>query len=232
MSRLTADHHTLQRIWVSARRYFVAGLIIVLPTFLTIYILWFLFSLAGGFLAPFIHTFLRLFFARETVPLLVTPVSLLIALALVWLIGYTGAAFSRRVFDRMEAAFAQIPFVRGILRTVRQLIDMFFGKDGSFRQVALIQYPRKGLYCICFVTNPRRWELPGDQSRRAVSVFIPTTPNPTSGYFILVPEDEIVALDLSVDEAVKVIISGGIVSPSTPTLPETPLREEPRPGRA
>lgn len=205
----------LHRFWIGMRRYFVAGLVIVLPTFVTVYILWFLFGLIGALLAPFIQTMLRLIFARETVPLLVTPVTLLIAAALVWLVGFTGATFSRRLFERTEAAFGQIPFVRGIHRTVRQIFDMLLRRDASFQQVALIEYPRPGLYCLCFVTNPERWRLPGAAERLAVPVFLPTTPNPTSGFLLLVPEDQITLLDISVDDAIKAIISGGIVLPRT-----------------
>lgn len=213
------------RYWSGARRYFLAGLIIVLPTLLTVYIFWFLFSLAGAFLSPTIRTLLRLVFANEIVPLLVTPLSVLITAGLIWLIGFTGAAFSRQVFERTEALFRQIPFVRGIYRTVRQLIDLFFARDRSFKQVALIEYPRKGLHAICFVTNRERWLLPNEPGRRVVPVFVPSTPNPTSGYLILVPEEDIIALDMSVDEAIKVIISGGIVSPPAHVLPEAPLQE-------
>jgi uncharacterized membrane protein len=112
-----------RRLWLGLRRYFVAGLAIVLPTFLTLYILWFLVSLVGAVLSPFVRGVLRLVFARETVPLLVTPVSLVVIAALIWLIGFTGAAFSRRLFER----------------TARHLIDMFFRRDRSVKQAALIE---------------------------------------------------------------------------------------------
>lgn len=213
---------------LAARRYFVAGLIIVLPTFLTVYILWFLFSLAAGVIAPFVTPVLRLFASRETVETLSTPVSLLLAAVAICLVGATGAAFSRRAFERTEQAFAQIPVVRGIQQTVRQVIDMFFGRDTSFKQVALIEYPRRGLHTICFVTNPDPWRLPG-AGGGAVAVFVPTTPNPTSGFFLLVPEDEVQTLDITVDEAIKLIISGGIVSPRARMLARRSSEEESEP---
>lgn len=213
---------------LAARRYFVAGLIIVLPTFLTVYILWFLFSLAAGVIAPFVTPVLRLFASRETVETLSTPVSLLLAAVAICLVGATGAAFSRRAFERTEQAFAQIPVVRGIQQTVRQVIDMFFGRDTSFKQVALIEYPRRGLHTICFVTNPEPWRLPG-AGGGAVAVFVPTTPNPTSGFFLLVPENEVQTLDITVDEAIKLIISGGIVSPRARMLARRSPEEESEP---
>ena len=213
---------------IAARRYFVAGLIIVLPTFLTIYILWFLFSLAAALITPFVTPVLRVFATRETVDLLATPVTLLIAAVAICLVGATGAAFSRRFFERTEEAFAQIPVVRGIQQTVRQVINMFFGRDTSFKQVALIEYPRRGLHTVCFVTNPEPWRLPGADGP-AVAVFVPTTPNPTSGFFLLVPKDQVQTLEITVDEAIKMIISGGIVSPLARRLPPRPSEEETRP---
>jgi uncharacterized membrane protein len=210
-------------LWVGARRYFLTGLATILPTFLTFYVLWFLWGVVDTLLAPITATLLRPFLARETLPVLVTALSALAAAALVWLVGFTSAAFSRRLFERAEAAVGRIPLVRGIQRTVKQLIQLFAAPDSSFKQVAVIEYPRKGLYCICFITNPARWKIPGRPDGRAVPVFIPTTPVPTSGYFLLVPEQDVIALDISVEEAVKVIISGGLIAPPEGSPSGAPL---------
>jgi uncharacterized membrane protein len=211
--------HRRHALWAGARRYFLTGLVIILPTFLTFYVLWFLWGVVDTLLSPFTYTLLRPFLARETVPILVTALSALVAAALVWLIGFTSATFSRRLFERAEAAVSRVPLVRGIHRTIKQLIQLFVTTDSSFRQVAVIEYPRRGIYCICFVTNPLRWRLPGRSEQAAVSVFIPTTPNPTSGFFLLVPEQDVIPLDISVDEAIKVIVSGGLISPPAGELP-------------
>jgi uncharacterized membrane protein len=219
---MTDEPHASHALWAGARRYFLTGLLIILPTFLTFYVLWFLWGVVDTLLAPITYTLLRPFLARESVPILVTAVSALAAAALVWLVGFTSAAFSRRLFERAEAAVNRVPLIRGIQRTIKQLIQLFVTTDSSFRQVAVIEYPRRGLYCICFVTNPARWRLPGQREQRALSVFIPTTPNPTSGYFLLVPEEDVIALDISVDEAIKVIVSGGLISPSENELPGAP----------
>jgi uncharacterized membrane protein len=210
-------------LWAGARRYFLTGLLIILPTFLTFYVLWFLWGVVDALLAPITQTLLRPFLARESVPVLVTALSAVAAAALVWLVGFTSATFSRRLFERAEEAVSRIPLLRGIQRTIKQLIQLFVTTDSSFRQVAVIEYPRKGLYCICFVTNPARWRLPGQPDRRAVPVFVPTTPNPTSGFFLLVPEEDVITLDISVDEAIKVIVSGGLIAPAENDLPAVPL---------
>jgi uncharacterized membrane protein len=219
---MTNESHGPHVFWAGARRYFLTGLLIILPTFLTFYVLWFLWGVVDTLLAPITYTLLRPFLAGESVPVLVTVVSALAAAALVWLVGFTSATFSRRFFERAEEAMNRVPLIRGIQRTIKQLIQLFVTTDSTFRQVAVIEYPRRGLYCLCFVTNPARWRLPGEPERRALSVFIPTTPNPTSGYLLLVPEEDVIALDISVDEAIKVIVSGGLISPSENDLPGAP----------
>jgi uncharacterized membrane protein len=229
LEEIDREPHRLHAFWAGARRYFLTGLLIILPTFLTFYVLWFLWGVVDTLLAPITYTLLRPFLARETVPVLVTALSALAAAALVWLVGFTSATFSRRLFERAEAAVNRVPLIRGIQRTIKQLIQLFVTTDSSFKQVAVIEYPRKGLYCICFITNPARWRLPGQPERRAVPVFIPTTPNPTSGFFLLVPEEDVIALDISVDEAIKVIVSGGLIAPSENELPGASLQLDQRP---
>lgn len=196
----------------SLRRYFVTGLVIVLPGVLTLYIVWILFNFVGGFLSPFLGVILRSVVGKETADPLATLLSVLVTVGLIILVGVTGTHFSQRMFQKAEILFSRIPLVRGIYGSIRQLIDLITTKDSAFQRVAMIEYPRKGIRSLCFVTSRRRWELP-DRSDYVVSVFLPTSPNPTSGFFFLVPEKEVTYLNISVDEAVKMIISGGIIGP-------------------
>lgn len=202
----------LQASRTSLRRYFVTGLIIVLPTLLTLYIVWILFSLVGGLLSPFLGVILREVVAKDMAQPLATLLSIVVTAFLILLVGMTGTLFSQRIFQWAETLFARIPVVRGIYRSVRQLIDLFAVKDASFRKVALVEFPREGIYSLCFITSRRRFDIPG-RSGRAVSVFIPTAPVPTAGFFLFVPEEEIIPFDISVDEAMKMIISGGTIAP-------------------
>ncbi len=196
----------------SLRRYFVTGLIIVLPSVLTLYIVWILFNLVGGFLSPVLGVILQTIVGREMAAPLATLLSVLVTVGLIILVGVTGTLFSQRIFQKAEIVFSRIPVVRGIYASIRQLIDLVTAKDSAFQRVAMIEYPRKGIHSLCFVTSRRRWELP-DRSDYAVTVFLPTSPNPTSGFFLLVPEKEVIYLNISVDEAVKMIISGGMIGP-------------------
>ena len=194
------------------RRYFVAGLIIVLPSVLTFYIVWILFGFVGGFVSPFTRLFLRNIVGQEVIDPLTTLVSVVVTVGLIVLVGITATHVSQRMFEKAEAVLRRIPIVRGIYGSIRQIIDLVMAKDSAFQKVGMIEYPRKGIHSLCFVTSRHRWDIPG-RSDPAITVFLPTSPNPTSGFFMLVPETEVILLDISVDEAMKMIISGGIIGP-------------------
>ena len=138
--------------------------------------------------------------------------SVLVTAGLCGVVGITATHFSQRIFQKAEIIFKRIPVVRGIYGSIRQIIDLVTAKDSAFQKVAMIEYPRKGIHSICFVTSRHRWDIPG-RSDPAITVFLPTSPNPTSGFFLLVPEKDVVLLNISVDDAVKMIISGGIIGP-------------------
>jgi uncharacterized membrane protein len=113
-----------------------------------------------------------------------------------------------------EKMVSKIPLVRGIYNALKQFVDAVFSDRGqSFKKAVLIEYPRKGLYSIAFVTGVSRGEVQVKTAQRCVNVFVPTTPNPTSGFYIMVPEGDMIPLDMTVEEAFTLVISGGIVSP-------------------
>lgn len=209
------------------RRYFVTGLIIILPAVLTFYIVWILFSFVGGFVFPFMRVFLRNIVGQEVLDPLATLVSVLVTVGLIILVGITATHVSQRIFERVEALLRRIPIVRGIYGSIRQIIDLVMAKDSAFQKVGMVEYPRKGIYSICFVTSRRRWDLPG-RSEPALTAFVPTSPNPTSGFFMLIPEKEVILLDISVDEAMKMIVSGGLIGPEGRQLfvEPTPIGQE------
>jgi uncharacterized membrane protein len=109
----------------------------------------------------------------------------------------------------------RIPLVRILYAGVKQLLEtIFLQKTDAFKRVALVEYPRRGTYVIGFITGESKGEVQDKTDKNMINVFIPTTPNPTSGFYMLVPDDELVVLNMSVEDAFKLIISGGIVSPS------------------
>lgn len=143
---------------------------------------------------------------------------------------YTG----RRIVELYEAALGRVPILNALYQGLKQLFDTVLSKRGKhFRQVVLLEYPRKGIWCLAFLTNERDFlRAEGVESAPLVSVFLPTTPNPTSGFYLLVPSDDVRLVDISVEEAFKLIMSAGIVTPDTvrsarpmSASPEPPVRQ-------
>ena len=123
--------------------------------------------------------------------------------------------FGRKLVKLWEAFLARIPLVRTIYTGVKQIMETVFSAQGqSFRKVLLIEYPRKGLWTLGFQAGTTRGEAQARTGVEVVNVFIPTTPNPTSGFFIMVPRDDLIELDMEVDDGLKMIISAGVVVPA------------------
>ena len=122
--------------------------------------------------------------------------------------------FGRKLVKLWETLLAQIPLVRTIYTGVKQILEtVFSSNDQSFRKVLLVEYPRKGLWTLAFQSSTSVGEAQAKTGREVVNVFIPTTPNPTSGFFIMVPSEDVIELDMSVDDGLKMIISAGVVVP-------------------
>ena len=138
-----------------------------------------------------------------------------VALALVLFTGFLAAnLIGRRLVDLYEAILQRIPFVRGIYSASKSFAEVLFSDtEQSFKKVLLVEYPKRGTYALCFQTSSRLEEIQFRTESDVVCVFVPTTPNPTSGFILMVPKSEIIELDMSVDDALKMIISLGVVVP-------------------
>jgi uncharacterized membrane protein len=122
----------------------------------------------------------------------------------------------RKLVGVWEALLARIPLVRSVYSASKQVLETVFGAGGqSFRKVLMIEYPRRGLYTLAFQTGVGVGEVQDKTEQELITVFVPTTPNPTSGFVILVPRDEVLELDMSVEDGLKMIMSLGVVTPST-----------------
>jgi len=121
--------------------------------------------------------------------------------------------FGRKLVQLWENILARIPLVRSIYASVKQILETVFSSGQAFRKVLLIEYPRKGLWTLAFQSGTTRGEAQAKTGVEVVNVFIPTTPNPTSGFFIMVPREDVVELDMNVDDGLKMIISAGVVVP-------------------
>jgi uncharacterized membrane protein len=224
------------------RAYFLTGVIVTAPFSITIYLVWQFFS----FLDSRVEELLPVRYNPETyLPFSLPGVGVLIMVAFLTLVGMLTAGLAGRTLVRLgERLLARMPVVRSVYSTLKQIFETVLAQSSrSFREVVLIEYPRRGLGAIGFVTGPTRGEIQARSDEELVNVFLPTTPNPTSGFLLFVPKKDLIHLDMSIEEGIKMVISGGIVAPVRGRMagtfepaPQAPVRDEPepeaKPGRA
>ncbi|RMG59743.1 MAG: DUF502 domain-containing protein [Gammaproteobacteria bacterium] len=193
------------------RRYFIAGLLVWVPLMITILVIRVLVGMMDKSLLLLPPGWRPEALLGMKIPGLGVALTVLV----VFLTGLVVANFAgRRLVRLWESLLSRIPLVRTIHSAVKQVMETVFnaGSD-SFRKVLLIEYPRKGVWTIAFQTGELEGEIPQRIEREAVTVFVPTTPNPTSGFVIVVPRDELIELDMSVEDGLKLIMSLGVVTP-------------------
>ena len=198
------------RLRESLQRYFLAGLLVFLPVVITLWFLGWVIGLLDGLLDVFpagIHPNTYLPFAIPGLGAIVT-VTLILFLGIL-----TRGVATRRFLAAWENIFVKIPIFRGIYTAVQKLVQTFLGQSQNSRQVVMIEYPRKGIYTVGFAMGRAWQELERKQDAQLVNVFIPTTPNPTSGFYLLVPTTEISPVNMTMEEALKLITSGGLITP-------------------
>jgi len=209
MGRLSAFNRLLRH---KLKKYFLTGLLVVVPITMTLLVVRWLAGFVNRLLVTFLPEVLR---PAELYGIPVPGISLLATLLLILLIGVLAAnIFGRSLVNFSESLVDRIPFIKGIYTLFKQVADTILKRDhGAFRKVVLIEYPRKGIWSVAFVTGKSSGEVQRVTAENLVNVFVPTTPNPTSGFYILVPEDDLIVLKMTVEEAFKLIISGGMVTP-------------------
>ena len=203
----------------------LTGRLVVIPIFLSLWCGWSLYSLLTGWTEPAIQAippekipdWLSLFWISHIVRI----VSLILVCVILFLIGLlTKIALGRRLISVMEYLLLKLPIINFIYTTCKQIGDALWSskKGNMFRQVVLFEYPRKGVYAIGFLTseNKEPFEVTEKLNRPLVSVFMPTTPNPTSGFLMYVPREDCQFLDMSVSDAMRLIVSCGAVLPDKP----------------
>lgn len=193
------------------RKYLFAGLLVWLPLGVTVLVIKALIDLMDRvlvFIPDAWHPEALLGFR-------IPGLGVVLSLIVLFITGIIAAnLFGKRVVTAWESLLARIPLVNTIYSAVKQVAETIFADKGkSFRKVLLIEYPRKGLWAIAFYTGSAVGEIQERTSREVVNVFIPTTPNPTSGFLIMVPREEIIELDMPVDEGIKLIMSLGVIIP-------------------
>lgn len=203
----------LQRI----RNNFLTGLIVVAPIFLTIYLIWLFVAFIDDRVVPLIparynpETYLG-----ADIPGFGVVVFLIVCSTIGML---TKGIFGRQLVRFGESLVDRTPVVRSIYNAVKQIIETIFSQSqSSFQKACLVQYPRQGIWAIAFISTDTKGEVLDkiDDHQQMLSIFLPTTPNPTSGFLLFVPRKDVVVLDMTVEDAAKLIISAGLVVPPTP----------------
>lgn len=193
---------------------FIAGILLVMPLLVTFYILKFVIGLVEGTVTQIIPLENRI---NAYLPYEVgNIVQLFIAVFALIFLGLLARNYvGKKLLSWWDALMLSIPGVRTIYGATKQIIDTIsVSNSSSFRDVVLVEYPRKGLYAIAFVTGETKGEVQKITDDTMINVFLPTTPNPTSGFLLFVPKRDLIKLHMTVDQGVKMVISGGIVTPS------------------
>lgn len=213
------------------RNTMITGFLILIPLFVTYILIAFIFDLLSNTGAPIMKALFQLLKIDDLAWLqpLVPLINLILSLFLIFLMGLFGTNIvGARILATLNSLVMRLPFVRSIYGAVKQMVETFHGPGRSFQRVVLIQYPSKGFWMMGLVAAERRDQIELGPSEKMLSVFIPTTPNPTSGFLVLVPHEDVIDTDYNVEEAFKFIVSSGIVGkplarpnglpPSTPTV--------------
>jgi uncharacterized membrane protein len=196
------------------RGYFLTGLIVVGPMAITLYVVWWFINLVDAWVKPLIP---RTYLPETYLPINVPGVGLIVGVLGLMLVGaLTANLFGRTLVSQGEMMLDRMPVVRGVYRLFKQIFQTIFSNSGSsFKRVGLIEFPRRGLYCIVFLAGDPPVEVDDKigGGNPLITVFMPNGPNPTTGFIVFVPASEVIPLDLAVEDAAKLIVSAGLVGP-------------------
>ena len=199
-------------IFTKIRGYFLTGIIVTAPVGLTFYVS-FLFI---GFIDAKVRNIIPVQYHYDNIlPFEIPGLGLLFVFIMLTFIGFlTAGLIGRYIIKLGERIIARLPIIRSVYGALKQIFETVLKTSSkSFREVVLIEYPRKGIWAIGFITGDTKGEVQTSLKEEIVNVFLPTTPNPTSGFLLFVPRKDLKVLNMNVEEGIKMVISGGIVTP-------------------
>ena len=194
------------------RAYFFAGILVTAPVTFTFYLAWLLIHFVDNSIRPLIPVK----YNPETyLPFALPGLGLFVLIVGLTLTGALTAGFMGRFFIKLsERILNRMPVIRSVYNATKQILETVLAQQSNaFREAVLVEYPRRGMWAIAFITGTTTGEVQNVTQEECINIFIPTTPNPTSGFLLFVPKEDLVGLDMSVEEAIKMVISGGIVTP-------------------
>jgi uncharacterized membrane protein len=203
------------------RAYFFAGILVTAPISITLYLAWLFINFVDSKITPLIPVK----YNPETyLPFALPGLGLVILVLTLMMIGAITAGFMGRLWTRFsERMLTRMPVIRNIYSAVKQIFETVLADHSkAFREAVLVEYPRRGIWAIAFITGRTEGEVQNITEEECINIFLPTTPNPTSGFLLFVPKKDLVPLSMKVEEAIKMVISGGIITPPD----NRPLKEQ------
>lgn len=192
-------------MWGWLRRVLIAGLIALIPVATTVYILVVTFRFVDGLMGRTV---------QRLVPFTIPGLGLIATFIVVLLAGVVATnLLGKRAIRGAERVMLRVPLARTLYVTVKQIVDTITRQDSPFKRVVLVEFPRPGVWALGFLTGVTRGEVEGIIASEVLNVFLPTTPNPTSGWLLLMPKDKVRLLDMSIEDGIRMIVSGGILVP-------------------
>lgn len=212
------------------RNYFLTGFIICAPLAITAYLVWSFIQWVDSWVKPYIPD---VYNPDSYLPFSIPGFGMIVAFILITMVGFLTANFiGRTVVHYGENLLARMPLVRNLYSGLKQIFQTVFSQqETSFEKIGLLEYPRKGIWAVVFIATDTRGEVGAKleaEGHETVSVFLPTTPNPTSGFLLFVPKEDVTILDMSVEDGAKLVISAGLVAPEYQPAVKRIARQEHR----
>jgi len=194
-------------IFAKLRNYFITGIVVLVPIGITLYLTKFFISVSSRLIPAEINP-------NNYLPILIPGLEIILAIIFITLIGYLSLSFiGKKILQLFNDLLKKIPILRTIYSAIGQMAETLAPRRKSKKSVVLVEYPRKGSWAVGFATKDNKGEISKKTDRKLVNVFIPTTPNPTSGFLLMFPKEEIIYLDMNFEEASKFIVSAGTSNP-------------------
>ena len=202
-----ANTEKKRSIFARIRNYFIAGVVVLIPIGITIYLTIFLVSITSKILPKEINP-------NNYLPYDIPGVEIVTSLALITVIGWLSLSFlGKKLLNLFNNILKRIPILRTIYSAIGQMTETFTNTDKGRKNVVLVEYPRKGSWAVGFATKENSGDISKKTNRKLINVFIPTTPNPTSGFLLMFPKEDVIYLDITFEEASKFIVSAGTSNP-------------------
>ena len=200
------DKKKKKSITLILRNYFITGVVVLIPIGFTLYPTKFIIGISSNIIPQNINP-------NSYLPYAIPGIEILISIILITIVGGLSLSFlGKRILKLIDDLFKRIPFLRTIYSAILQMTESFSSQDNNKKSVVLVEYPRKGVWAVGFATKENTTEMATKTNQKLINVFIPTTPNPTSGFLLMFPIDEVIYLNMTFEEASKFIVSAGTSS--------------------